>query len=94
MNLSEHQYLRLKAAKPTYDTWKRSRFVSNDETSQHHMGLMQLVAEENCTGWKLDRQCPACIEDMLKKCYEYSDYYKWEAKETAAVMTTPKGKRK
>jgi hypothetical protein len=72
--MNQSQYERLKQAHPTYITWKVAGFVSGDNQSQAHLMTMQSVHIELFNMPPPDLSCPSCVQDMMKRLYEYTNF--------------------
>lgn len=72
MNQSQHE--RLKSAFTTYNTWKVAGFVSGDNQSQANLMTMLSVHVELFNMPPPDLSCPTCVQDMMKRLYEYTNF--------------------
>jgi len=79
--MNESQHSRLKAAFTTYNTWRVAGFVAGDNQSQSHlMTMLSVHVEIFSTMPPPDLSCPSCVQDMMKRLYEQTDYFSYKNK--------------
>ncbi len=73
--MNQSQYERLKSAFTTYNTWRVAGFVAGDNQSQSHlMTMLSVHVEIFSTMPPPDLSCPSCVQDMMKRLYEQTNY--------------------
>ena len=77
--MNQSQYERLKSAFTTYNTWRVAGFVAGDNQSQSHlMTMLSVHVEIFSTMPPPDLSCPSCVQDMMKRLYEQTNYTIYE----------------
>jgi hypothetical protein len=79
--MNQSQYDRLRASFTTYNTWRIAGFVAGDNESQSHlMTMLSVHVEIFSTMPPPDLSCPTCVQDMMKRLYEQTNYSVFEKK--------------